>query len=169
MFVPVRVSSASVAALLTLCSAVVDFAKRTGDFRSLSRTDLRVVALARMFEVERNGTSRLRQGPQPVGRGFARARAELARSQILVNPAKEKSTQEAATDQAESTDDLNSAEQVSLDVRMLKQRPQQHRNKHSCRLTKLSMPPTTTMMLAQPVANQFNKPLTAMNWTLILV
>lgn len=44
----------------------VDFAKKTGDFTSLSRTDLRVIALAVRLEKERNGGLVLRSEPPPI-------------------------------------------------------------------------------------------------------
>ncbi len=44
-------------------SAVIEFAKASGDFATLSVTDLRVVALARMLEFERNGTEFLKLNP----------------------------------------------------------------------------------------------------------
>jgi len=44
----------------------MSFAKRTGDYGFLSKTDLKVLALARMFEVEANGTKNLRNMPQKV-------------------------------------------------------------------------------------------------------
>jgi rRNA maturation endonuclease Nob1 len=43
---------------------VAEFAKKTGDFRELSRTDLMVLALTYMMEVECNGTKFLK--PEPV-------------------------------------------------------------------------------------------------------
>lgn len=45
--------------------AVVEFAKKTGDLRELSRTDLLVLALTYMLDVEANGAGRLRT--EPVG------------------------------------------------------------------------------------------------------
>jgi RNA-binding protein NOB1 len=44
----------------------VEFAKKTGDFTSLSRTDLRVIALAVRLEKERNGGLVLRAEPLPI-------------------------------------------------------------------------------------------------------
>ncbi|OZJ01999.1 hypothetical protein BZG36_04727 [Bifiguratus adelaidae] len=43
--------------------AVVDFAKKTGDYATLSVVDVKVLALAYTLEVEANGTSRLRSEP----------------------------------------------------------------------------------------------------------
>jgi rRNA maturation endonuclease Nob1 len=52
--------------MLVVCwVTVAEFAKKTGDFRELSRTDLMVLALAYMMEVECNGTKFL--NPEPVG------------------------------------------------------------------------------------------------------
>lgn len=45
--------------------AVVEFAKKTGDIRELSRTDLLVLALTYTLEVEANGSGHLRT--EPVG------------------------------------------------------------------------------------------------------
>lgn len=48
---------------------VADFAKHTGDYRSLSATDIRVMALAYTMEVERNGTEHIRRSPRdPIKR-----------------------------------------------------------------------------------------------------
>jgi RNA-binding protein NOB1 len=47
-------------------TTVIAFAKKTGDFRWLSVADVKVLALTRMFEVERNGSGALRSTPQPV-------------------------------------------------------------------------------------------------------
>lgn len=44
-------------------AAVVRFAKASGDYTALSLVDLRVMALARMLEYERNGTQYLRDQP----------------------------------------------------------------------------------------------------------
>lgn len=46
--------------------AVSNFAKLTGDFVSLSATDLRVLALTYMLEVEANGKAHIRTKPKPV-------------------------------------------------------------------------------------------------------
>ncbi len=44
-----------------------NFAKKTGDFISLSAPDLRVIALAYQLEVERNGTANIKAAPiQPT-------------------------------------------------------------------------------------------------------
>jgi RNA-binding protein NOB1 len=45
-------------------SAIVSFARKTGDFASLSLTDLRVMALTYMLEAETNGTEHLKQSPE---------------------------------------------------------------------------------------------------------
>ncbi|KAJ1548557.1 Nin1 binding protein [Cladochytrium tenue] len=43
--------------------AVSDFSKKTGDFATLSRTDIRVLALTWMLEKERRGTAHIRTAP----------------------------------------------------------------------------------------------------------
>lgn len=43
---------------------VIDFAKRTGDYSSLSITDLKLIALTHSLEIEINGNKNLRQHPQ---------------------------------------------------------------------------------------------------------
>jgi|SaaInlStandDraft_5_1057022.scaffolds.fasta_scaffold15513_3 RNA-binding protein NOB1 len=45
--------------------AVMEFARKTGDLPSLSRTDLRVIALAHTMEMERVGDSYIRKEPLP--------------------------------------------------------------------------------------------------------
>lgn len=45
-------------------AAVIAFARKTGDFSYLSLTDLRVLALAYMLEVEANGAEHLRTSPE---------------------------------------------------------------------------------------------------------
>ncbi len=47
-------------------SAVVDFAKLTGDYVSLSATDLRVIALTLMLEKENGGAGNINLAPRPV-------------------------------------------------------------------------------------------------------
>jgi RNA-binding protein NOB1 len=42
---------------------VADFAKKTGDFYSLSATDLKVIALAYMLEKDIHGLERIRTEP----------------------------------------------------------------------------------------------------------
>lgn len=49
--------------LMMVMNAVVDFAKKTGDYASLSITDMKVIALTRMFEREHNGADHLRATP----------------------------------------------------------------------------------------------------------
>ena len=44
-------------------TTVVNFAKKTGDFVSLSAADLRVLALAYMLEVEHNGAVNIKAEP----------------------------------------------------------------------------------------------------------
>src|SRR5690242_11124879 len=44
-------------------NTVVDFAKQTGDYRSLSATDLKVLALVYMLEREENGIEHIRTEP----------------------------------------------------------------------------------------------------------
>ena len=60
-----------------LGATVVSFAKKTGDYRSLSVTDLRVMALTYMLEVERNGTANIRAAPR-MPKPSQPARASLA-------------------------------------------------------------------------------------------
>ena len=50
-------------------SAVSDFAKLTGDYGSLSLTDIKVLALAYMLEVEANGKSRIDTTPKQTQSG----------------------------------------------------------------------------------------------------
>lgn len=45
-------------------TAVINFARKTGDFAYLSLTDLRVMALSYMLEVEANGSEHLKTSPQ---------------------------------------------------------------------------------------------------------
>eukprot|EP01135_Chromosphaera_perkinsii_P001931 Nk52_evm80s212 gene=Nk52_evmTU80s212 len=54
-------------------NAVVEFAKKTGDFRSLSVADLKVIALTWMIEKEQNGIEHLRKEPV-TGQGGAKAK-----------------------------------------------------------------------------------------------
>jgi hypothetical protein len=44
---------------------VVEFAKKTGDYASLSAVDMKVIALTRTFEREHNGADHLREAPLP--------------------------------------------------------------------------------------------------------
>ena len=44
--------------------AVIEFARKTGDFRELSKPDLEILALTYMFEAEMNGTDHLRKEPR---------------------------------------------------------------------------------------------------------
>ncbi|TMW58513.1 hypothetical protein Poli38472_010072 [Pythium oligandrum] len=44
--------------------AVANFSRKTGDFASLSLTDLRVMALTYMLETEQNGTDHLKESPE---------------------------------------------------------------------------------------------------------
>lgn len=53
-------------------SKVTKFARATGDYSVLSLTDLRVIALCWMLEVERGGISRLRDQPMKVSSGQIR-------------------------------------------------------------------------------------------------
>lgn len=53
-------------------SVVTKFARATGDYSVLSLTDLRVIALCWMLEVERGGISRLREQPVKVSSGQIR-------------------------------------------------------------------------------------------------
>ena len=46
------------------CISVTEFSKKTGDYRSLSATDLRVVALAYMLEKEFVGTDHIKAAPE---------------------------------------------------------------------------------------------------------
>lgn len=46
--------------------AVSDFAKLTGDFRGLSLTDMKVLALTHMFTIERGGAAQIRSKPSTV-------------------------------------------------------------------------------------------------------
>ena len=57
--------SLSLSLLLTF-SLVVSFSKLTGDFVSLSPTDIRVMALTLMMEVSVNGTDHIHKVPKPV-------------------------------------------------------------------------------------------------------
>jgi RNA-binding protein NOB1 len=57
---------ARVTARVAVLPAVVAFAKKTGDFRELSRTDLLVLALVYMLEKETCGTAHLRTEPRVV-------------------------------------------------------------------------------------------------------
>lgn len=45
---------------------MVNFSKKTGDYASLSKTDLKVLALAYMLEKERNGVAHLKTEPKQV-------------------------------------------------------------------------------------------------------
>jgi len=44
---------------------VISFAKKTGDYASLSVPDMKVIALTRMFEREHNGENHIRMAPLP--------------------------------------------------------------------------------------------------------
>ncbi|TPX33780.1 hypothetical protein SmJEL517_g03410 [Synchytrium microbalum] len=46
--------------------AVTTFSKRTGDYPVLSRTDIRLIALAWTLEKEENGMTNLKSDPQPI-------------------------------------------------------------------------------------------------------
>jgi RNA-binding protein NOB1 len=49
---------------------VIEFSKKTGDYPSLSKVDIKVLALAYMLEVEAHGSEHLRSSPPPLqGRG----------------------------------------------------------------------------------------------------
>ena len=64
-------------------ATVTDFSKATGDFATLSRTDLRVMALAYQLEVELKGKAHLHAKPRKVrlgalmGMGGAKPAAHL--------------------------------------------------------------------------------------------
>ncbi len=59
--------------------SVSTFAKRTGDFNSLSMPDIRVMALTYMLEVERNGLTNIKQLPHIIApRHVSKAKPSLA-------------------------------------------------------------------------------------------
>ena len=49
-------------------TTVTDFSKLTGDFKSLSVTDLKVLALTYMIEVQKNGLKNIKTAPTPVSK-----------------------------------------------------------------------------------------------------
>ena len=49
--------------MIFLVLTVTDFAKKTGDYKSLSAVDIRVLALTYQLEKEYNGTDHLRNEP----------------------------------------------------------------------------------------------------------
>jgi len=46
--------------------AIINFAQKTGDYGSLSSTDIKVMALTYQFEVEQYGLANIRTTPKPV-------------------------------------------------------------------------------------------------------
>lgn len=52
--------------------AVISFAQKTGDYGSLSSTDIKVMALTYTFEAEQYGTANIRTSPKPVSFFFDR-------------------------------------------------------------------------------------------------
>jgi len=81
---------------------VADFARKTGDFPSLSVVDLKVLALTYMFEKELNGTEHLRTEPAPPIKPHRRRRKRPATNETG-EPAK-KSDEETEERQTESSE-----------------------------------------------------------------
>lgn len=55
-----------VTATVLVCSTVTEFSKKTGDYPSLSATDIQVLALTYQLEAEFVGVSHLKQEPEKV-------------------------------------------------------------------------------------------------------
>ena len=69
-------------------SAVAAFARKTGDFASLSRPDLKVIALAYHLEKEQNGVEHLRT--EPIALKAAQEKAALSRQREKAKKARKK-------------------------------------------------------------------------------
>ncbi len=74
-------------------AAAASFARQTGDLRSLSRVDLRVIALTYMLERQETGASHLRTAPVRAVRP-ARCLDALKRKKELTYPVKNTTKQQ---------------------------------------------------------------------------
>ena len=99
----------------TSIARVVEFAKKTGDLRSLSTADLRVLALAYMLEVEENGSSHLRKEPMRVGTIVKKGKD----GRLKLEKEKEKNTQQQQQQQQIKKDPMDLVHGLTVIVRGL--------------------------------------------------
>ncbi|KAI9505458.1 Nin one binding Zn-ribbon like-domain-containing protein [Coemansia spiralis] len=84
---------------------VYEFAKKTGDFASLARADLKVIALAFMLEKQANGMKRLRLEPRGT-------RPEISDRRMLASDNGGQAEDSEQVEQLEDGDGANEGEQV---------------------------------------------------------
>ena len=87
---PRLVAAHSAASRASLVSAVIDFARKTGDYTQLSVPDLKVLALTYMIEREQNGLSNIRA--EPPLRAAEQAAAKAAKAKAAAAAGKAGST-----------------------------------------------------------------------------
>jgi RNA-binding protein NOB1 len=92
----------------------VEFAKKTGDFTSLSRTDLRVIALAVRLEKERNGGLVLRDEPLPIQQMSTRV-TQVKDKGVKILQDSEASEQALGTSEAVARGEEQQEQQSGLD------------------------------------------------------
>lgn len=100
--------------------AVTDFAKKTGDYPSLSATDLKVMALTYQLEKEKVGTEHLRQ--EPVVQRTVNVSAKLKKEEIPTNVSGFflPSTLQAADDESDEemmNEDVSTDEGMDLKIK----------------------------------------------------
>mmetsp|Transcript_15461 Transcript_15461/g.28024 ORF Transcript_15461/g.28024 Transcript_15461/m.28024 type:complete len:364 (+) Transcript_15461:342-1433(+) len=97
----------------------VEFSKKTGDYTSLSRTDLLVVALAVRLEKERNGGIVLRAEPPPIieRQNKVTAVVEGAHKVLQDSEPTEETKQEQALEPAEGVEEEEAADESEEEVK----------------------------------------------------